>query len=123
MNAKVEQAAAKLVIAKGEYRRLLRGVDGLLRAAVAQDPANIDDANEVRRSYLDHGLELEPFVALVQPEGKPDGQEVAQIVDEPVEPVETKWKTPRTWTGAEVVTEPEAVEVFAKDIGRSEEPA
>ena len=110
MSDKLAEAAHKLGLAKGEYRRLLRGVDGLVRAAVAQDPAHIPAAEALRATYGQHDLELAPLAALEQPAGRPEDM-APQVADEIPEPV------------AEPVETPEAREAFAQDIGRPEEGA
>lgn len=79
LNEKIEEAKAKLGKLHAEFRRSLRGIDGLLKSAVAQDPANLDAAQAVREAYGAHGFEPPPLAPLEQPEGP---------VDEPVVPVE-----------------------------------
>ncbi len=51
MNTRIEDAKRCLVKAKHDYIARLQQVEGMLKVAVAQDPACVDEAVDVQRAY------------------------------------------------------------------------
>ena len=76
MNQKIAAAVEMLDRAKDAYRRQLQSVDDLLRGAVAQDPANLVEAEAVQRQYADLPHSPVTLAALEQPAA--DAEAVAQ---------------------------------------------
>lgn len=68
MSQKVQDARGMLALAKAEYERRLRSVESLLRGAVAEDPANIDACEDVRRDYATLDVEMRLFAMALCPE-------------------------------------------------------
>lgn len=148
MNPKIVEARHRLDVAQAAYRQALGGVDGMLRAAVAQDPANIPDAEDVQADYGMHGFRPAPLEPLEQPAGRPEDVVVPELdpatgmfsgsqaeayaaahgaAGEPVETMARSRATDYGDTGKTFVqgvpATPEEREAFAQDIGRPEEQA